>query len=91
MLLLSTVVKHFYFYYHLTTIDGIDLPHFAVFCFFRDLSCRYLIRTARHSAAAECRFFIVEKSVVMVYNKLLNFAGVTGDPVMRDVLARETV
>ena len=30
--------------------------------------------------AAECRFFIVEKSVVMVYNKLLNFAGVTGDP-----------
>jgi hypothetical protein len=33
----------------------------------------------------------VEKSVVMVYNKLLNFAGVTGDPVMRDVLARETV
>ena len=27
--------------------------------------------------AAECRFFIVEKSVVMVYNKLLNFAGVT--------------
>ena len=24
------------FYYHLTTIDGIDLPHFAVFCFFRD-------------------------------------------------------
>ena len=25
-------------------------------------------------------FFIVEKSVVMVYNKLLNFAGVTGDP-----------
>ena len=37
-------------------------------------------KTARHSAAAECRFFIVEKSVVMVYNKLLNFAGVTGDP-----------
>ncbi len=36
-------------------------------------------KTARHSAAAECRFFIVEKSVVMVYNKLLNFAGVTGD------------
>ena len=28
---------------------------------------------------AECRFFIVEKSVVMVYNKLPNFAGVTGD------------
>ena len=24
------------FYYHLTTIDGFDLPHFAVFCFFRD-------------------------------------------------------
>ena len=43
--------------------------------------------------SANCRvlFFIVEKSVVMVYNKLLNFAGVTGDPVMRDVLARETV
>jgi len=31
-----TVVKHPDFYYHLTTIDGIDLPHFAVFCFFRD-------------------------------------------------------
>ena len=28
------------FYYHLTTIDGIDLPQFAVFCFFRDLSHR---------------------------------------------------
>ncbi len=27
--------------------------------------------------AAECRSFIVEKSVVMVYNKLLNFSGVT--------------
>ena len=27
-------------------------------------------------------FFIVEQSVVMVYNKLLNFAGVTGDPGM---------
>ncbi len=37
-------------------------------------------KPARHSAPAECRFFIVEKSVVMVYNKLLNFAGVTGDP-----------
>jgi len=24
---------------------------------------------------AECLFFVVEKSVVMVYNKLLNFAG----------------
>ena len=24
--------------------------------------------------------FIVEKSVVMVYNKLLNFTGVTGNP-----------
>ena len=73
-----TVVRTPQFYYHLTTIDGIDLPHFAVVCFFRDLSQRELIRPARHSAAAECRFFIVEKSVVMVYNKLLNFAGVTG-------------
>jgi hypothetical protein len=34
--LLSTVVNHPDFYYHLTTIDGFDLPHFAVFCFFRD-------------------------------------------------------
>ena len=33
-----TVVRTPQFYYHLTTIDGIDLPHFAVFCFFRDLS-----------------------------------------------------
>ena len=29
MLLLSTVVSHPDFYYHLTTIDGIDLPYFA--------------------------------------------------------------
>ena len=31
--------------------------------------------------SANCRvlFFIVEKSVVMVYNKLFNFAGVMGD------------
>ena len=41
---------------------------------------RLTTKPAWHSAAAECRFFIVEKSVVMVYNKLLNFAGVTGDP-----------
>ena len=27
------VVTHPDFYYHLTAIDGIDLPHFAVFCF----------------------------------------------------------
>ena len=32
----TTVVKRPDFYYHLTTIDGIDLPHFAVFCFFCD-------------------------------------------------------
>ena len=31
VLLLLTVVNHPGFYYHLTTIDGIDLPHFAVF------------------------------------------------------------
>ena len=29
--------------------------------------------------AVECRFFIVEKSADMGYNKLLNYAGVTGD------------
>ena len=29
VLLLSTVVNHPDFYYYLTTIDGIDLPHFA--------------------------------------------------------------
>lgn len=28
--------------------------------------------------AAECRFFIVEKSADMRYNKLINYAGVTG-------------
>ena len=33
-----TVVDHPDFYYHLTAIDGIDLPLFAVFCFSRDLS-----------------------------------------------------
>ena len=32
----------------------------------------------RHSASRGVPFFIVEKSVVMVYNKLLNFVGVTG-------------
>ena len=31
---------------------------------------------------AERRFFIVEKSADMRYNKLLNFAGVTRDPGM---------
>ena len=31
-----TVVTHPDFYYHLTTIDGIDLPHLAAFCRFRD-------------------------------------------------------
>ena len=30
------VVSHPDFYYHLTTIDDLILPHFAVFCFFRD-------------------------------------------------------
>ena len=34
---------------------------------------------ARHSASCRVLFFVLEKSVVMVYNKLLNFAGVTGD------------
>ena len=42
---------------------------------FKAISPQNLQGTLR---AAECRFFIVEKSVVMVYNKLLNFAGVTG-------------
>lgn len=32
----TTVVKHPDFYYHLTTIGGCDLPHFAVFCVFHD-------------------------------------------------------
>ena len=32
-LLPPTVVKHFRFYYHLTTIDDLILPHFAAFCF----------------------------------------------------------
>ena len=41
-LLSSTVERTPDFYYHLTTIDGIDLPHFAVFCFSRDLSHRIL-------------------------------------------------
>ena len=39
-----TVVIHPCFYYHLTAIDGIDLPHFAVFCFSRDrvTNCSHL-------------------------------------------------
>ena len=32
----TTVVRTPQFYYHFTTIDGCDLPHFAVFCFFHD-------------------------------------------------------
>ncbi len=75
-----TVVRPPDFYYHLTTIDGIDLPHLAVFCFFRYrvTESRLATKPARHSASCRVPFFIVEKSVVMVYNKLLNFSGVTG-------------
>ena len=36
ILTIVTVVTHPEFYYHLTTFDGCDLPHFAVFCFFHD-------------------------------------------------------
>ena len=32
----TTVVKHPDFYYHLTTIDGFDLPHLSIFFRFRD-------------------------------------------------------
>lgn len=32
----TTVVKYPDFYYHLTAIDGFDLPHLAAFCRFRD-------------------------------------------------------
>lgn len=32
----TTVVKHPDFYYHLTTIDGFDLPHLSIFFCFRD-------------------------------------------------------
>ena len=35
----TTVVKRPNFYYHLTTIDGFDLPHLAAFCRFRDRFC----------------------------------------------------
>ena len=34
---------------------------------------------ARHSASCRGPVFIVEKSVVMVYNKLLNFVDVMGE------------
>ena len=40
---------------------------------------RLTAKPARHSASCRVPFFIVEKSVVMVYNKLLNFSGVMGD------------
>ena len=33
----STVVKHPDFYYHLTTIDGLILPHFAAFRLSHDI------------------------------------------------------
>ena len=51
--LYPTVVKHPDFYYHLTTIDGIDLPHFAVFCFFRDLSHRLFTTFSARQIAAK--------------------------------------
>ena len=35
------VVSHPNFYYHLTTIDGIDLPHIAAFCLIRDRVTEY--------------------------------------------------
>ena len=40
-LLHPTVVNHPDFYYHLTAIDDLILPHFAVFCFFRDRVTEY--------------------------------------------------
>jgi hypothetical protein len=50
-----TVVNRPDFYYHLTTIDCIDLPHFAVFCFFRDLSHRlFTTFSARHTEGVPC-------------------------------------
>jgi hypothetical protein len=36
-------------------------------------------KTSKALCHSRVPFFIVEKSVVMVYNKLLNYAGVTGD------------
>ncbi len=61
------------FYYHLTTIDGIDLPHFAVFCFFRDLSHSLLITLSARQIAANCgrirlfrRLIAFEKNLICV-------------------------
>ena len=36
-------------------------------------------KTLRRSANCGASIFIVEKSLVMVYNKLINYVGVTGD------------
>lgn len=55
-----TVVKHFHFYYHLTTIDGRDLPHFAVFRLSRDIAVENIpknrVRKSRQ-IVAECVLF----------------------------------
>ena len=64
-LLPSTVVKHPDFYYHLTTIDGIDLPHFAIFCFSRDLSHRlFTTFSARQIAAKRGRVRLFRRLIV---------------------------
>ena len=40
---------------------------------------RLTTKPARHSASCRVPFFIVEKSVVMVYNEPLDYSGVMGD------------
>ena len=51
----TTVVKHFHFYYHFTTIDGRDLPRFAVFRLSRDIAVENIpknrVRKSRQIAA----------------------------------------
>ena len=41
---------------------------------------RLIPNTSKALCELQSAVFIVEKSVVMVYNKLLIFSGVTGDP-----------
>ena len=54
--LLSAVVRTPQFYHHLTTIDGIDLPHFAVLCFFRDSVTVYSKLFPRHTRGVPCGY-----------------------------------
>ena len=91
-LLPPTVVKHPDFYYHLTTIDGIDLPHFAVFRMSHDIvtpisgqryACKWAakrdrIRLFRRLNAFDKNTFCVPRQYTIKTRKLLIFKDFLG-------------